>query len=94
MDKAGKLGGGGEFAKQVENWGTPRVTTNGGTPCPDSTGNGSRLEDQAGEWGTPNSHERTHAPRDVDHGKQLANQADQWQTPATDSFRPVRGGIE
>jgi len=28
-------------------WGTPRVTTNGGIPCPESTGKGSRLEDQA-----------------------------------------------
>ncbi len=29
-------------------WGTPRVTTNGGHPSPESTGKGSRLEDQAG----------------------------------------------
>lgn len=37
-------------------WGTPRVTTNGGTPCPDSTGRGSRLEDQvAMNWPTPNT---------------------------------------
>ena len=28
-------------------WGTPRVTTNGGIPCPEHTGKGSRLEDQA-----------------------------------------------
>jgi len=29
-------------------WGTPRVTTNDGTPSPEVTGKGSRLEDQAG----------------------------------------------
>lgn len=28
-------------------FGTPRVTMNGGTPCPEHTGKGSRLEDQA-----------------------------------------------
>jgi hypothetical protein len=34
---------------QVEatNWGTPRVTTNGGYPSPKCTGKGSRVEDQA-----------------------------------------------
>ena len=41
----------------------------------------SNLNESATEWGTPNSHERTHSPRNVDHGQQLANQADQWQTP-------------
>lgn len=36
-------------------WGTPRVTTNGGSPSPQCTGNGSRQEDQAGAaWATPN----------------------------------------
>lgn len=36
-------------------WGTPRVTTNGGSPSPQCTGRGSRLEDQAGAaWATPN----------------------------------------
>lgn len=28
-------------------WGTPRVTTNDGIPCPEHTGKGSRIEDQA-----------------------------------------------
>jgi len=32
-------------------------------------------------WATPTSHERTHAPRQVDHGQQLANQASLWATP-------------
>ena len=37
-------------------------------------------------WGTPNSHPRTHSPRDVDHGVQLANQVALWSTPqATDA---------
>ena len=32
-------------------------------------------------WGTPNSHPRTHTPRDVDHGIQLANQVAMYPTP-------------
>ena len=56
-DKTGKKGGagGGEFALQANNWGTPRVTTNSGIPCPEHTGKGSRLEDQAAlmAWPTP-----------------------------------------
>lgn len=47
----GKYGGGGEFAKQVKNWGTPRQTTNGGACSPETTGKGARLEDQAGKQG-------------------------------------------
>ena len=41
-----------------KNWGTPRVTTNGGTPSPQCTGKGSRLEDQVAmplSWATPNT---------------------------------------
>lgn len=46
------------LVEQVQHagWGTPRVTTNDGTPCPDATVKGSRLEDQAGTlagWITP-----------------------------------------
>ena len=35
-------------ASELASWGTPRVTTNNGIPCPEHTGKGSRLEDQAG----------------------------------------------
>ena len=39
-------------------WGTPRVTTNGGSPSPQCTGRGSRLEDQvAMAWPTPAAQE-------------------------------------
>lgn len=37
----------------AQSWGTPRVGTNEGLPCPASTGNGSRIEDQAVMWMTP-----------------------------------------
>lgn len=49
-------------AANLAGWGTPRVTTNGGIPCPEHTGKGSRLEDQAAMagWQTP------HAPREHD----------------------------
>lgn len=40
-------------AVRNQNWGTPRVTTNGGHPSPQCTGNGSRLEDQVVMFPTP-----------------------------------------
>lgn len=55
VDHTGHRGAGGEFAKQVS------------------------------QWGTPNSHERTQTPRDVDHGEQLANQVDLWPSPVARS---------
>jgi hypothetical protein len=39
----------------VAGWGTPRVTTNNGIPSPQCTGKGSRLEDQAASWPTPDA---------------------------------------
>ena len=50
-----------------------------GRSVPRTSGIGCGLS--ADEWGTPNSHERTHAPRMVDHGIQLANQVALWTTP-------------
>lgn len=38
-------------------------------------------------WGTPNSHERTHDPREVDSGVQLANQASGFPTPSCRDYR-------
>src|SRR3990167_3251001 len=48
-----------------------------GRSVPRTSGIGCGLS--ADEWGTPNSHERTHTARLVHHGKQLANQAT-WPT--------------
>ena len=45
-------------AAELCGWGTPRVTTNGGTLCPEHTGKGSRLEDQCADlsgWSSPTS---------------------------------------
>jgi len=44
-----------QVVARTAGWGTPRVTNNGGIPCPDKTGKGSRLEDQAAlaGWPTP-----------------------------------------
>lgn len=74
-------------------WGTPRVTTNGGIPCLEHTGKGSRLEDQAATagWITPasrdhkggNEHHAMHRAK----GCQLDSQAllAGWNSPrATD----------
>ena len=73
------------------NWGTPRVTTNSGIPCPESTGNGSRLEDQAGTWLTPAGMNGQDHTGKQGRGGEFAKQVTEWQTPATDSFRS-RGG--
>ena len=75
-------------------WGTPRVTTNGGFPSPQCTGNGSRLEDQvAMVWPTPT------APRPHDtentagqyfpsqNQKDLVWAACMWPTPAARDYR-------
>jgi len=75
-------------------WGTPRVTTNGGSPSPQCTGNGSRLEDQvAMVWPTPT------APRPHDtentagqyfpsqNQKDLVWAACMWPTPAARDYR-------
>lgn len=42
-----------------KNWVTPRVTTNGGSPSPQCTGKGSRLEDQVSMWQTPEAQNST-----------------------------------
>jgi hypothetical protein len=59
-------------------WGTPRVTTNGGTPCPEHTGKGSRLEDQAATWSTPRVEERSQH-NSQDYGQALSRQI-RWMT--------------
>lgn len=68
-----------------QNWGTPRVTTNGGLPT-NNTGKGSRIEDQVATWPTPTS--RPDAPNK--NSNQVtgftslteAAQAVSWPTPA------------
>jgi hypothetical protein len=66
------------------NWGTPRVTTNNGTPNASATGKESRIEDQAVEfWKTP------HGMGNIDAsgkhggggGGEFAKQANAWTTP-------------
>ena len=84
-----------EFSETWPSWGT---TVDGElwaltTPALRTEGSGSGSSD---EWGTPNSHPRTHTPREVDHGVQLANQvAAQWPTPDAalgDGGKVSRGG--
>jgi hypothetical protein len=59
MDHKGNVGGGGEFAKQVQNWSTPRTITGGGESGDrkkelgrDESGGGD-LQAQAAIWQTP-----------------------------------------
>lgn len=65
----------------TKNWGTPRVTTNGGIPCPESTGKGSRLEDQAGLWQTPASDSFRSRGGDRKDEMGLDQAARLWTTP-------------
>jgi hypothetical protein len=62
----------------VKMWGTPRVTTNGGIPCPEHTGKGSRLEDQVALWPMPMAGTKT---RTAQGGIQLHQAVDNWPTP-------------
>lgn len=64
----------GLLGRQVWGWATPRVTTNNGIPCPEKTGNGSRLEDQAAQ---------AHGP--VKEATALANPAEDLGTNTTSS---------
>ena len=71
---------------QARNWGTPRVTTNGGIPCPEHTGRGSRLEDQAAVmWQTPHGMANTDktGKKGGAGGGECALPANQWATPQT-----------
>lgn len=66
-------------AAWLTGWGTPRVTTNGGIPCPEHTGKGSRLEDQAAltGWVSPTSQDGSRGslpPRPQDSGVPLSQQ--------------------
>lgn len=74
---------------QVRQWGTPRVTTNGGHPSPQCTGKGSRLEDQVAEnWTTPRGADANRGPNygateNHDGGGNLLGQIkENWPTPA------------
>lgn len=80
-DKTGKKGGagGGEFAKQANQWGTPGVHNS-----PDASPNSSResdLREQVKMWATPNHHD---ARRPTDphstQGKNLQRDAEIWPT--------------
>jgi hypothetical protein len=81
------------LATDAKKWGTPRVTTNDGIPSPEVTGKGSRLEDQAGVWYTPDVPNGGRAGVDLVESKGmtvkgkrqvgLMNQTRQWPTPRT-----------
>lgn len=61
IDHTGKIGGGGEFAKQVEQWATPQARDEKSPDSPDSQNYARKLEagwtidlnSQAGAWPTP-----------------------------------------
>jgi hypothetical protein len=74
------------LAMQAINWGTPRVTTNGGCPTT-KTGKGSRLEDQASLWQTVRANEgnagdyQTNLSNPDKPFVTLNGQAKAWPTP-------------
>jgi DNA (cytosine-5)-methyltransferase 1 len=78
------------LADQVDNWQTPGTDSfrSRGGDRKDEMG----LDQQARMfWGTPQAHERTFDPRDVDHGVQLANQVDNWKTPTARDWKSETG---
>lgn len=62
-------------------WNTPHGQGNRDKSGKAGGAGGGEFAQQATNWATPTSHERTHDPRLVDHGEQLANQVDRWATP-------------
>ncbi len=67
-------------AQADRNWGTPRVTNNGGTPT-EHTGNGSRIEDQANKnWQTPAVDSFRSRGGERKNEKGLDQQARTWPT--------------
>lgn len=75
----------------TQNWGTPRVTNNGGIPCPNSTGRGSRIEDQAAismqNWPTPNARD-DHNPSQPGDGR-IKRKIEQGWTIDLNDFAPM-----
>ncbi len=78
------------------NWGTPRVTTNGGHPT-ERTGRGSRLEDQVvGLWATPrtitgggeSAERKQELGRVESGGGDLQAQTEHWPTPNANPDAP------
>lgn len=71
--------------ESLESW-EARKQRNLAKNC-NGNGMGTPLTIAAQLWGTPTSHERTHAPRDVANGIQLANQAATWATPTSRDWK-------
>lgn len=87
------------LAGQVSTWPTPNA--NPAAPNSNTTRENGReaaritdqcLERRAAQWGTPNAHERTFEPREVDHGTQLANQTAIWNTPTSEDGKAGHDG--
>lgn len=88
-------------AARGQNWGTPRVTTNGGHPSPEVTGKGSRLENQVSNWPTPSVHDTKGAngseqmSKERPHMDQLPNAVihgqNNWATPGCGTPNQLRG---
>lgn len=92
MDSTGRLGAGGEFAKQATNWATPRATDGekGGPHCRGGRGD-PILAGQAVQWATPNAHDGRRPGTDLKstQGANLNRDAATWVTPTS---RMWRGG--
>ena len=96
IDHTGKIGAGGEFAKQVENWTTPQafdVTARGSGQKPCSAAGNACLATDAMNWATPKAHDQN-ADRGSDEyilrsmnrpgaNRELAHDVRFWATPNT-----------
>jgi hypothetical protein len=92
IDSTGKLGAGGEFAKQATQWQwpSPRATddTKGGPNQAGSKGD-LMLPSAAAQWPTPNAHDGRRPGADLTstQGGTLSRDAVVWPTPASRDYR-------
>lgn len=95
MDRNGKPGAGGEFAKQATQWATPQAhdIQERGNTMADHHHYPHDLSNAAGVWRTPSATEADHGgpnARDSKGGAHLSNQA-QWATPAARDHKGANG---
>lgn len=92
IDHTGKMGAGGEFAKQVEQWQTPKAGEEDSGSGMNSRGE-PKLKAQAMQWATPQAHDQQggKTPEQIQAmrsktgagARNLVEDVSQWRTPDT-----------
>lgn len=97
MDKTGKMGGGGEFAKRVEKWSTPQAHNAHGEPGAGSTENDGRHRDlvrEAASWATPTTRMEKGGSPTSETRADGKSRLDQLDYQAEAYLRPVLSAID